>query len=55
MYLIVEQYNKTMASIGVRFGRALIMVRGSTGVASAVNFYQNGLGMEVIRHTDDCA
>ena len=44
-----------MASIGVRFGRALIMVRGSTGVAAAVNFYQNGLGMAVVRHTDDWA
>ena len=44
-----------MASIGVRFGRALIMVRGSTGVAAAVNFYQNGLGMALVRHTDDWA
>lgn len=44
-----------MASIGVRFGRALIMVRGSTGVAAAVNFYQNGLGMAVVRHTDNWA
>ena len=44
-----------MASLGVRFGRALIMVRGSTGVAAAVNFYQNGLGMVVVRHTDSWA
>ena len=44
-----------MASIGVRFGRALLMVRGTNGVAAAVNFYQNGLGMSVIRHTDNWA
>ncbi len=37
-----------MASIGVRFGRALLMVRGSNGVAAAVNFYQNGLGMAIV-------
>ncbi|KAL7524058.1 hypothetical protein ACHAXR_000419 [Thalassiosira sp. AJA248-18] len=44
-----------MASFGIRFGRALLMVRGSNGVASAVNFYQNGLGMAVVRHTDNWA
>ena len=44
-----------MASLGVRFGRALLMVRGSNGVAAAVNFYQNGLGMAVVRHTDNWA
>mmetsp|Transcript_30025 Transcript_30025/g.72507 ORF Transcript_30025/g.72507 Transcript_30025/m.72507 type:complete len:139 (-) Transcript_30025:455-871(-) len=44
-----------MASIGVRFGRALLMVRGSNGVAASVNFYQNGLGMIVVRHTDNWA
>lgn len=31
------------------------MVRGSTGVATAVNFYQNALGLAVIRHTDEWA
>ena len=31
------------------------MVRGSNGVAAAVNFYQNGLGLAVVRHTDDWA
>ena len=41
--------------IGVRFGRALLMVRGSNGVAAAVNFYQNGLGMNIVRHTDEWA
>jgi catechol 2,3-dioxygenase-like lactoylglutathione lyase family enzyme len=44
-----------MATIGVRFGRALLMVRGTNGVAAAVNFYHNGLGMAVIRHTDNWA
>jgi catechol 2,3-dioxygenase-like lactoylglutathione lyase family enzyme len=44
-----------MASFGVRFGRALLMVRGSNGVAAAVNFYHNGLGMAIIRHTDNWA
>lgn len=44
-----------VASIGVRFSRALLMVRGTNGVAAAVNFYQNGLGMAVIRHTDHWA
>jgi len=41
--------------MGVSFGRALLMVRGSTGVATAVNFYQNALGLAVIRHTDEWA
>ena len=44
-----------MATIGVRFGRALLMVRGSNGVATAVDFYEKGLGMKVIRHTDHWA
>lgn len=44
-----------MATIGVRFGRALLMVRGSNGVATAVDFYEKGLGMTIIRHTDNWA
>jgi len=44
-----------MATIGVRFGRALLMVRGSNGVATAVDFYEKGLGMTIIRHTDKWA
>ena len=44
-----------MASMGVSFGRALLMVRGSNGVATAVNFYQNALGLAVVRHTDEWA
>mmetsp|Transcript_113 Transcript_113/g.233 ORF Transcript_113/g.233 Transcript_113/m.233 type:complete len:149 (+) Transcript_113:3000-3446(+) len=43
------------STIGVRFGRALLMVRGSNGVAAAVNFYQNGLGLNIVRHTDEWA
>lgn len=31
------------------------MVRGSEGVARGVDFYQNALGLAVIRHTDDFA
>mmetsp|Transcript_15868 Transcript_15868/g.29952 ORF Transcript_15868/g.29952 Transcript_15868/m.29952 type:complete len:148 (-) Transcript_15868:106-549(-) len=40
---------------GIRFARALLMVRGSQGVAQSVNFYQSALGMTVLRHTDDWA
>ena len=40
---------------GVRFGRALLTVRGAEGVANSVHFYQHGLGMSIIRHTDDWA
>ena len=40
---------------GIKFGRALLMVRGSEGIASSINFYQNGLGMTVHRHTDEWA
>lgn len=43
-----------MAS-GIRFGRALLMVRGPEGVAQSVNFYQNALGLILVRHTDDWA
>lgn len=45
----------SLASAGVRFGRAMLMVRGAEGVAQSVNFYQNALGMNVLRHTDDWA
>lgn len=45
----------TFANAGVRFGRAMLMVRGAEGVAQSVNFYQNALGMAVVRHTDDWA
>lgn len=44
-----------MASAGIRFGRAVLMVRGAEGVAQSVNFYQNALGLTVTRHTDEWA
>ena len=44
-----------MASAGIRFGRVVLMARGAEGVAQSVNFYQNALGLTVIRHTDDWA
>jgi len=44
-----------LTNTGVRFGRALLMVRGAEAVAQSVNFYQNALGMHVVRHTDDWA
>mmetsp|Transcript_6157 Transcript_6157/g.13534 ORF Transcript_6157/g.13534 Transcript_6157/m.13534 type:complete len:151 (+) Transcript_6157:223-675(+) len=40
---------------GVRFGRVVLMARGAEGVANSVNFYQNALGLTVVRHTDDWA
>jgi catechol 2,3-dioxygenase-like lactoylglutathione lyase family enzyme len=40
---------------GIRFSRAMLMVRGAEGVAQSVNFYQNALGMDIVRHTDDWA
>ena len=43
------------AAAGVRFGRVVLMARGADGVANSVNFYQNALGLTVIRHTDDWA
>lgn len=39
----------------VRFGRALLMVRGQEGLSKAVDFYQSALGLHVARHTDDWA
>lgn len=44
-----------MAAAGVRFGRVVLMARGAEGVANSVNFYQNALGLTLIRHTDDWA
>lgn len=43
------------SATGIRFGRAVLMVRGAEGVAESVNFYQNALGMNVSRHTDEWA
>ena len=40
---------------GVTFSRAVLLCRGASGLASSVNFFQNGLGLTVLRHTDDWA
>jgi len=40
---------------GTRFGRVLLTVRGAEGVANSVHFFQLGLGLTVIRHTDEWA
>ena len=48
--------NKSMASLtAVRFSRCVLLARGSEGVAQSVHFYQNALGLTVLRHTDDWA
>mmetsp|Transcript_18510 Transcript_18510/g.22673 ORF Transcript_18510/g.22673 Transcript_18510/m.22673 type:complete len:141 (+) Transcript_18510:154-576(+) len=45
-----------MSLPATKFGRVVLMVRGgSAGVASAVDFYQNALGLAVSRHTDEWA
>ena len=45
----------SVANAGIRFSRAVLTVRGSEGVANAVNFYTNALSLNVIRHTDEFA
>ena len=40
---------------GVRLGRIVMMVRGSEGVAKAVDFYHGALALTVTRVTDDWA
>lgn len=44
-----------MSGVGVRLSRVVLMVRGSEGIASAVNFYHTVLGLQVHRVTDDWA
>lgn len=44
-----------MAAVGTRLSRILLMVRGSEGINRAVDFYHKGLGLAVVRHTDDWA
>ena len=45
-----------MAAVATtRFARAVFMVRGPEGVAKAVDFYNNGLGLAVLRHCDEWA
>lgn len=43
------------AAVGARFSRAVLMVRGAEGVQKAVDFYQKGLGLAIVRHTDEWA
>lgn len=43
------------ASGAVRLSRIVLMVRGSEGIASAVNFYHKAVGLHVVRVTDDWA
>ena len=58
-----KETSRTMSNIstppeindGIIFARVLLNVRGSEGVAKSVNFYQQGLGMDIIRHTDEWA
>jgi catechol 2,3-dioxygenase-like lactoylglutathione lyase family enzyme len=38
-----------------RFSRVVLTVRGSEGLASAVQFYHDVLGLQVLRLTDDWA
>jgi len=44
-----------MSGAGARLSRIVLMVRGSEGIASAVNFYHGALGLQVHRVTDDWA
>jgi predicted enzyme related to lactoylglutathione lyase len=39
----------------VHLSRIVLMVRGSEGVASAVNFYHKAIGLQVLRVTDEWA
>jgi len=43
------------ASSGVRFGRVLLLTRGAEGVSRAIAFYSKGLGIHLLRATDDWA
>ena len=42
-------------SSGIRFGRAILLTRGSEGVSRAIEFYGKGLGISLVRATDDWA
>lgn len=44
-----------MTGVGARLSRVVLMVRGSEGIASAVQFYHSVLGLHVHRITDDWA
>ncbi len=40
---------------GIRFTRAVLMVRGTEGLARATEFYRSGLGLKVVQVADDWA
>jgi catechol 2,3-dioxygenase-like lactoylglutathione lyase family enzyme len=42
-------------AVTTRFVRAVLMVRGPEGVAKAVDFFHQGLGLSVLRHSDEWA
>jgi len=42
-------------TVAARLSRVVMMVRGSEGLASAVNFYHRAVGLPVVRVTDDWA
>eukprot|EP00957_Ditylum_brightwellii_P127106 9690819-Ditylum_brightwellii.AAC.1 len=44
-----------MTNLGVGFSCAILVVQGATDIANDINFYQNGLGLTVICHTDKWA
>lgn len=50
-----SESNKSNKNTIVRIKRILLTVRGQDGITDAVNFYGNGLGLHVIRFTDDWA
>jgi len=43
------------AASTTRFVRAILMVRGAEGMAKAVDFYHSGLGLSLLRHSDEWA
>jgi predicted enzyme related to lactoylglutathione lyase len=43
------------SAASVHLSRIVLMVRGSEGVASAVNFYHKAVGLSVLRMTDEWA
>mmetsp|Transcript_7214 Transcript_7214/g.9372 ORF Transcript_7214/g.9372 Transcript_7214/m.9372 type:complete len:143 (+) Transcript_7214:42-470(+) len=49
-------YKGIVADMTSRLSRIVFMIRGgSAGVASAANFYENAVGLSILRATDDWA
>ena len=55
LIIIRRASSLNMSSTGIRFARAVLMVRGAEGVSRGVDFYHNALGLAVVRHTDEFA